>query len=112
MCRVNEQRQGVYPFCAPCTAASEASEAWRAAETAGPMGSRFYGHRNVCENCGSSVRTLYSTVLWVPVSTVGRFRIIPTGGRTYVGRKVIDRPVQPVVRREPVSAIVDHPELD
>jgi hypothetical protein len=76
------------------------------------MGSRFYGHRNVCENCGSSVRTLYKTVLWFPVSKAGRFRIIPTGGRTYVGRKVTDQPVQTAVRREPVSAIVDHPELD
>ncbi|TCC33062.1 tetratricopeptide repeat protein [Kribbella speibonae] len=109
---MNEERRGVYPFCAPCTAGSEA---WRAAETAapmGPMGSRFYGHRSVCENCGSSVRTLYNTVLWVPVSKVGRFRIIPTGGRTYVGRKVVDQPMQALVRREPVSAISAYPELD
>ncbi|MET9273408.1 tetratricopeptide repeat protein [Kribbella sp. NPDC003557] len=109
---MNEERRGVYPFCAPCTATSEASEAWRAAETAGPMGSRFYGHRSVCESCGSSVRTLYSTVLWFPVARVGRFRIIPTGGRTYVGRKVVDRPVHSVVRRVAVSAIADHPELE
>jgi hypothetical protein len=109
MSRMSDERRGVYPFCAPCTAGSEA---WRAAETAGPMGNRFYGHRNVCENCGSSVRTLYNTVLWFPVSKVGRFRIIPTGGRTYVGRKVVDRPLPAVVRREPVSAIASHPELD
>lgn len=106
---MNEERRGVYPFCAPCTAASEV---WRATETAGPMGSRFYGHRDVCENCGSSVRTLYNTVLWLPVSKVGQFRIIPTGGRTYVGRKVVTLPVQTVVRREPVSAIAQYPELD
>ncbi|MGW6199474.1 hypothetical protein ACWF0M_25210 [Kribbella sp. NPDC055110] len=105
---MNEERRGVYPFCAPCTASSQA---W-AAETAGPMGSRFYGHRDVCENCGSSVRTLYNTVLWLPVSKVGQFRIIPTGGRTYVGRKVVTLPVQTVVRREPLSAIAGHPELD
>ncbi|WP_328999641.1 tetratricopeptide repeat protein [Kribbella sp. NBC_00709] len=106
---MNEERRGVYPFCAPCTASSEV---WRATETAGPMGSRFYGHREVCENCGSSVRTLYNTVLWLPVSKVGRYRIIPTGGRSYVGRKVVTLPVQTVVRREPVSAIAHHPELD
>jgi hypothetical protein len=108
MCRMNEERRGVYPFCAPCTAASEA---W-AAGTAGPMGSRFYGHRDVCENCGSSVRTLYNTVLWLPVSKVGKFRIIPTGGRTYVGRKVVTLPLQTLVRREPVSAIATYPELE
>ncbi|TCC07329.1 tetratricopeptide repeat protein [Kribbella soli] len=106
---MNEERRGVYPFCAPCTATSEA---WRAAEAAGPVGGRFYGHRDVCENCGSSVRTLYNTVLWVPVSKVGRFRIIPTGGRTYVSRKVVDVLAPAVVRREPVSAIVNHPELE
>src|SRR5436190_527532 len=98
--RAADERRGVYPFCAPCTAASEA---WRAVEVTGPMGARFYGHRDVCENCGSSVRTLYNTVLWVPVSKVGRYRIIPTGGRAYVGRKVIEQPLQTVVRREPVS---------
>ncbi|MGW7686344.1 hypothetical protein ACWGID_36710 [Kribbella sp. NPDC054772] len=103
---MNEERRGVYPFCAPCTAASEA---WRAAETAGPMGSRFYGHRDVCENCGSSIRTLYSTVLWVPVSKHGQYRVIPTGGRSYVGRRLIEPPVRAVVRREPIAA---HPELD
>ncbi|MFF0343285.1 tetratricopeptide repeat protein [Kribbella sp. NPDC004875] len=106
---MNEERRGVYPFCAPCTAASEA---WRAAETAGPMGSRFYGHRDVCENCGSSIRTLYSTVLWVPVSKHGQYRVIPTGGRSYVGRRLIEQPVRADVRREPVSAIAAHPELD
>ncbi|NUR97514.1 MAG: tetratricopeptide repeat protein, partial [Kribbellaceae bacterium] len=104
--RAAEERRGVYPFCAPCTAASEA---WRAAEVTGPMGGRFYGHRDVCENCGSSVRTLYNTVLWVPVSRIGRY---PTGGRSYIGRKVVEQPLQTVVRREPVSAIGQHPDLD
>jgi hypothetical protein len=78
---------------------------------AGPMGSRFYGHQEICENCGSSVRTLYSTLLWIPVSKVGRFRIIPTGGRSYVGRQVVARSIDTVVL-EPVSALVNHPELD
>ncbi|WP_405066594.1 tetratricopeptide repeat protein [Kribbella sp. NBC_01510] len=106
---MNEERRGVYPFCGTC---ASSSIAWRAAVTAGPMGSRFYGHRDVCESCGSSVRTLYSTILWVPVSKVARYRIIPTGGRSYIGRKVIDRPILTVVRHEPVSALADHPELD
>jgi hypothetical protein len=76
------------------------------------MGSRFYGHHDICENCGSSVRTLYSTFLWIPLSKVGRFRIIPTGGRSYIGRQVVARQIETVVRREPASALVSHPELD
>ena len=103
---MNEERRGVYPFCGPCTTTSVA---WRAAGAAGPMGNRFYGHRDVCADCGSSVRTLYKTVLWIPVGKVGRFRIIPTGGRSYIGRQVIDQPVEVVVRREPVTT---HPVLD
>jgi hypothetical protein len=105
---MNEERRGVYPFCARCTASSTA---WRPPDAAGPsgIGSRFYGHRDACGSCGSSVRTLYSTFLWIPVSRVGQFRIIPTGGRSYIGRKIVDRPVQSVVRRAPVAA---HPELD
>ncbi len=111
MGRMSEERRGVYPFCGRCTTSSVA---WPAPETAGPtgIGTRFYGHRNVCENCGSSVRTLYSTFLWIPVARVGRFRVIPTGGRTYIGRKVMEQPVQSVVRREPVSVLADHPQLD
>lgn len=109
MSQMNEERRGVYPFCGPC---ASSSVAWRAAGAAGPMGSRFYGHRDVCENCGSSVRTLYSTILWIPVAKVGRYRIIPTGGRTFIGRKVIDQPVVTVIQRQPVSALVDYPELD
>ncbi|TDD23050.1 tetratricopeptide repeat protein [Kribbella turkmenica] len=105
---MNDERRGVYPFCAPCTASSIA---WRPPDEAGAtgIGSRFYGHRDVCEDCGSSIRTLYSTYLWIPVAKIGRFRIIPTGGRGYIGRKVVDRPVQTVVRQDAVSA---HPELD
>ncbi|MEU4194274.1 hypothetical protein AB0E69_20430 [Kribbella sp. NPDC026611] len=106
---MNEERRGVYPFCARCTAGSEA---WRVAAGVGPMGSRFVGHRDACADCGSPVRTLYQTVLWIPVAKRGRYRIIPTGGRTYVGRRVIDEQVTAGVRREPVSAIVNHPELD
>ena len=88
--RMNEERRGVYPFCGEC---ASSSIAWRAAVTAGPMGSRFYGHQDICESCGSSVRTLYSTILWFPVSKVARYRIIPTGGRSYIGRKAIDWPI-------------------
>ncbi|MGW1346431.1 hypothetical protein ACWCOV_35620 [Kribbella sp. NPDC002412] len=105
---MNEERRGVYPFCAPCTASSTA---WRVPDGAGltGVGTRFVGHRDVCENCGSSVRTLYSTVLWIPVAKKGRFRIIPTGGRDFIGRKVVDQPVHTAVRRSPST---EHPELD
>lgn len=51
MGRMNEERRGVYPFCAPCTGSSIAG---RAPEVAGPawIGTRFHGHRDVCADCG------------------------------------------------------------
>ncbi|WP_405058558.1 tetratricopeptide repeat protein [Kribbella sp. NBC_01505] len=107
---MNEERRGVYPFCASCTASSVA---WR---VNGPTGvpcvvNRFYGHQDICENCGSSVRTLYTTFCWIPLAKAGRFRIIPTGGRSYVARKVVTAPAL-AVPGEPVSAVADHPELE
>lgn len=109
MGQVNEERRGVYPFCASCTACSVA---WRVTDTSGPGSGHFYGHRDTCQDCGSSIRTLYHTVLWVPVSKLGEFRVISTGGRSYIGRKLIAQPVHSVVRGEPVSAIAEHPELE
>ncbi|GAA1721074.1 hypothetical protein GCM10009745_82640 [Kribbella yunnanensis] len=107
---MSEERRGVYPFCGSCTASSVA---WRVNDPAGAtgIGRRFYGHTDICENCGSSVRTLYTTFLWIPFAKAGRFRIIPTGGRTYVARKVIDTPIV-AVPGEPASAIDAHPELE
>ncbi|MFI5732800.1 hypothetical protein ACIA49_21975 [Kribbella sp. NPDC051587] len=107
---MNEERRGVYPFCGSCTASSVA---WRVNDPGGVpcVGNRFYGHSDVCENCGSSVRTLYTTFLWIPFAKAGRFRIIPTGRRTYVARKVILGRVA-ATPGEPVSAIADHPELE
>ncbi|MFK4085264.1 hypothetical protein ACI2LF_14215 [Kribbella sp. NPDC020789] len=107
---MSEERRGVYPFCGSCTASSVA---WRVADPAGVIGigSRFYGHSDVCEDCGSSVRTLYRTFLWIPFRSTGRFRIIPTGGRSYVARKVVDGQVA-AAQGEPASAAGDHPELE
>lgn len=110
MGQMNEERRGVYPFCGSCTASSVA---WRIndPDTAPCVVNRFYGHSDICENCGSSVRTLYTTFLWIPLAKAGRFRIIPTGGRTYVARKVVDTLVV-AVPGEPSSAIAAHPELE
>ncbi|WBQ02046.1 tetratricopeptide repeat protein [Kribbella sp. CA-293567] len=111
---MTDVRGGVYPFCRACTASSTA---WRAPDPItrlSGVGSRFYGHRDVCADCGSSVRTLYSTFLLLPVANRGRFRIIRTGGRSYVGRRLLDRPMAvPSLPRQdpPASEFRNHPEL-
>ncbi|MDX6259611.1 MAG: hypothetical protein QOH84_1299 [Kribbellaceae bacterium] len=111
---MTDVRGGVYPFCRACTASSTAWRAPDAATRLSGMGSRFYGHRDVCPDCGSSVRTLYSTFLLIPVAFRGRFRIIRTGGRSFVGRRLLDGPaVVPATysAEPPPSEFKDHPEL-
>jgi hypothetical protein len=111
---MTDVRGGVYPFCRACTASSTAWRAPDATTRLSGIGSRFYGHRDVCPDCGSSVRTLYSTFLLVPVAHRGRFRIIRTGGRSYVGRRLLDRPmaVPSLASHEPPpSEFRNHPEL-
>jgi Tetratricopeptide repeat len=108
---MTEVRGGVYPFCRSCTASSTA---WRAPDPTrrNGLGTHFYGHRDVCPHCSSSVRTLYVTFLSVPISRVGRYRIIRTGGRSYVGRKLLDQPVPDTTPLErPPSEFENHPEL-
>jgi hypothetical protein len=58
------------------------------------------------------VRRLYVTFLRVPISRVGRYRIIRTGGRSYVGRKLLDHPVADTATlKQPPSEFENHPEL-
>ncbi|MEW2354246.1 tetratricopeptide repeat protein [Spirillospora sp. NPDC029432] len=86
-------RQGVHPFCGPCT---DETIAWLApdTDTVNGIGSLFYGAADPCPRCGSVVKRLFFCVLWVPVWPMGRFRIITlgrslTGSRTrYVGRRL------------------------
>lgn len=111
---MTDVRGGVYPFCRACTATSTAWRAPDATTRLSGIGSRFYGHRDVCPDCGSSVRTLYSTFLLVPVAQRGRFRIIKTGGRSYVGRRLLDRPAavpSALSQDPPPSEFKNHPEL-
>jgi hypothetical protein len=115
MGRMSEVRGGVYPFCKACTASSIP---WRTPETTTGLtgrGTRFYGYRDVCPDCASTVRTLFVTFLWIPISRLGRYRIIKTGGRSYVGRRVPDQPLpvatEPRIVGEPPSEFKNHPEL-
>ena len=114
MGRMSEVRGGVYPFCKACTASSVP---WRTPDTTTGLngrGTRFYGHSDVCLDCGSSVRTLFTTFLLVPIARLGRYRIIKTGGRSFVGRKVPDEPMPAPVKpptQSPPSEFKNHPEL-
>lgn len=134
-----DARQGVHPFCGPCT---DETIAWLApdTETFNGIGTLFYGAADPCPRCGSVVRRLYFCVLWIPVWPMGRFRIITLstsliGSRArYVGRRFpvsADNPygldkktaalvAQAQVQAEqaakswpepPPSQLADHPEL-
>ncbi|MFI9582397.1 tetratricopeptide repeat protein [Streptomyces sp. NPDC052236] len=130
-------RQGVHPFCGPCT---DETTAWLAPDTVtvNGIGTIFYGAADPCSRCGSVVKRLYFCVLWIPVWPMGRFRIITLGrsltGASYVGRRFpvsADNPygldkktaeLMALARAEveeaakswpepPPSQLADHPEL-
>jgi hypothetical protein len=87
-----DPRPGEGPFCAACT---EETLAWDPPDTTtyNGSGSRFYGGSDRCPNCGSVIKELYLTVLWIPIWSLGRYRIIDLGfsisrmGSQYVGRR-------------------------
>lgn len=83
-------RQGVHPFCGPCT---DETIPWVApdTETVNGIGTHFYGAAHPCPRCGSVVKRLFFCLLFIPVWPMGRYRIItlgsaPTRSR-YVGRR-------------------------
>jgi hypothetical protein len=83
----------VLPFCPACTAETADQGAGRMFRMNG-CGLGFYGWRDYCRDCGSSIRSHCISLLWVPVIPVGRYRVIYTSkdlvmGSQYFSRKVI-----------------------
>ncbi|WP_328438107.1 tetratricopeptide repeat protein [Streptomyces sp. NBC_00444] len=130
-------RQGVYPFCGPCT---DETIAWHApdTETVNGIGTVLYGWADPCPRCGSVVKREYFCVLWIPLWPMGRYRVITlsrslTGSR-YVGRRFpksadnpygMDKKTAALIAQveagqeeaakswpePPPSQLADHPEL-
>lgn len=130
-------RQGVHPFCGPCT---DETIAYLAPDTGtfNGIGTTFYGAADPCPRCGSVVKREYFCVLWIPVWPMSRYRIITlssslTSSR-YVGRRFpvsadnpygLDRKTAALVAQAkaeeqkaakswpepPPSQLADHPEL-
>ncbi|MBK8724806.1 MAG: hypothetical protein IPL96_01825 [Holophagaceae bacterium] len=63
------------PFCARCTAGSTAPGAPSVSTNQG-IGSMFWGRAATCDECGSSIRTLWRVFLLLPVFPRGSFRVI------------------------------------
>ncbi|MFD8492966.1 tetratricopeptide repeat protein [Amycolatopsis sp. NPDC059657] len=82
-------RQGVYPFCGPCTDGTIASRA-PDTQTVNGIGTCLYGAADRCPRCGSVVKRLYFCLLWIPIWPMRSYRIIWVGGSRYVGREVPD----------------------
>ncbi len=130
-------RQGVHPFCGPCT---DETIAWFAPDTGSVngIGTHFYGAVDPCLQCGSVVKRLFFCVLFIPLWPMGRYRVVTTRRsltRTrYIGRrfpKSADNPyglrgttAEPAAQAQaeaeevskswpepPPSRLSDHPEL-
>ncbi|WBB61079.1 tetratricopeptide repeat protein [Streptomyces sp. WMMC500] len=84
---IRGERQGVHPFCGACTDETVALAA-PDTETVNGFGTRFYGAADPCPRCGSVVKRLFMCLLFIPVWSMGRYRVITLGGSRYVGRRI------------------------
>jgi len=66
-------------FCAACVAASTNKTAG-SISTLNGIGRQFYGKEEPCGQCGSSVRTLWWTLVHLPLIPLGSYRFLQTEG--------------------------------
>ncbi|WP_370949981.1 tetratricopeptide repeat protein [Amycolatopsis sp. cg5] len=115
-------RQGVYPFCGPCTDGTIASRA-PDTQTMYGIGTRLYGAADRCPRCASVVKRLYFCVFWIPLWPMRSYRVIWVGHSRYVGRELApfgsdkktveqtDAAAQESRPEPPPSRLEEHPEL-
>lgn len=60
-------------FCERCTAQSTERQPGNISTVNG-IGRKFYGGANACEGCGSVVRTLWWTLVDIPIVPLGSYR--------------------------------------
>jgi hypothetical protein len=82
-------------FCPACRRSSSNEGPGSLATNQG-IGKSFYGRRDVCDDCGSAVRTLWTVFLFIPLIPWGSYRVIEfeeeaanrTSVTPFVARKV------------------------
>jgi hypothetical protein len=81
-------------FCSQCVAASEAKTPGNISATNG-IGRMFYGNTDPCQACGSTIRTLWFALIYLPLIPLGSYRYIEiktTGlGSRFFSRKTATR---------------------
>jgi hypothetical protein len=66
-------------FCAACVAATN-DKTPGSISTMNGIGRQFYGEEDVCAQCGSSVCTLWFTLVHLPLVPLGSYRFLQTEG--------------------------------
>jgi hypothetical protein len=56
------------------------------------IGTTWLGSNSICPRCGSSIRTHWFTVFWIPVVPLGKYRLLQLTEQTYYGRKLSTLP--------------------
>ena len=52
------------------------------------IGTDFFGTSQICDTCHSAIRAKYFTFLWIPLLSLGRYRVLNPGKGKYVGRRI------------------------
>ncbi|MBI4913065.1 MAG: hypothetical protein HY823_10040 [Acidobacteria bacterium] len=88
------------PYCADCLAASRPEGPGTIRSNQG-IGKTFYGRTATCDRCGSSIRTLWSIFLTVPILPRGSYRVIEFEEEAADGESVTAF----LARRVPLNAL-------
>lgn len=59
------------------------------------IGTAWLGSQTPCPLCGSRIRSLWFTVLWIPLIPLGKYRLLQRTALAYVGRKLPATPKPP-----------------
>ena len=87
-----------YPgFCQSCDAATT-TESAGSTMTVNGLGTKIYGGKDPCGQCGSVVQTKFFVVLFIPLIPLGKYRTKWATPSRYISRKL-----KPKDARSPVS---------
>lgn len=78
-----------YPgFCKSCSG-STTDDGAGSTYTVNGIGTKIYGGKDPCQECGATIQTKFFVVLFIPLIPLGKYRMKWCSPTQYISRKVI-----------------------
>ena len=74
-------------FCKSCDA-STTPESAGSTHTVNGIGTKIYGSKSPCQQCGSSIQTKFFCVIYIPLIPLGKYRLKWATPSRYISRKL------------------------